>query len=249
MRRGSERRSIVACPSSPMPSKCSLCERWRGEIDRYDADTRPLQRDRILYYPDSPDERLIRPPQRQLRRRLLRPATVGSPGSRQSPGGRSMKAACRGIWGRKSASGRTSPVASQRDAVWRRFSTSGRWRRTERRDDTENLPEQSARHRDLGHLECDRPAVPRDLGADLHKPVAQRGHRPLPHHLGLTSRSGTSAFVPPGRSSAMGRLRSKADARFGWNPVLRPCACQRRGSAHARHSEPRSDQPQTGHSA
>jgi hypothetical protein len=47
--------------------------------------------------------------------------------------------------------------------------------------------EQNARHHDLGHLEDDRPAVADDLGADLHQPVAQRGHGPLPTSAGSVS--------------------------------------------------------------
>jgi hypothetical protein len=41
-----------------------------------------------------------------------------------------------------------------------------------KRDGGQDFLEQSTRHHHLGHLEGNRPAMPDDLRADLHQPVA-----------------------------------------------------------------------------
>lgn len=69
--------------------------------------------------------------------------------------------------------GRAPPGDGRAGQLTRWSSTSGRWRQTECGDRTQDFPEQSARHRQLGHLENYGPAVADNLGADLRQPVAQ----------------------------------------------------------------------------
>jgi hypothetical protein len=66
--------------------------------------------------------------------------------------------------------------------IWRPFyrcSASCRRQRTERRNGGPDFLEQTARQNDLSHLNGDGSAAANDLRADLHQPVAQRGHGPL----------------------------------------------------------------------
>jgi hypothetical protein len=71
---------------------------------------------------------------------------------------------------------------SSDDLMWQplcRCSAPCQRQRTERSNGGQDSLEQTARHHNLGHLEGDGPTVANDLRADLHQPVAQRGHGPV----------------------------------------------------------------------
>ncbi len=73
----------------------------------------------------------------------------------------------------------------------------------------QDFPEQCPRHRHLGQLERDVPAVANNLGSDLHQLLPQRGQRPVfdflrQYRLLLMATSGGSAVSP--RTSALPQI-------------------------------------------
>ncbi len=61
----------------------------------------------------------------------------------------------------------------------------------------QNFPEQFSRHRHLGQLERDVPAMADDLGSDLHQLFPQRAQRPFNVGYWLTTDSPAMSPVRP----------------------------------------------------